>query len=134
MSDRQRGWLVALPVGVIVATIVYLLFKDAGSSSGVGPVKVLGVVCVFVATVVVALPRSVIRQRRSARALAAWSILMLFLMMAEAARQCSSSDPTCHGGGDPLRAFFLWAVGFAVLAVIWAVSAPRRPRRRRRRR
>lgn len=130
MSARQRGWLVALPLGAITATIVFLLFKDVGSSPGVGPVDVLGIVFVFSATVLVVLPRAVVRQRRASRALAAWSVLMLGLMLAESARQCSSSDTTCHGGGDPLRTFVVWAIGFVVLATIWYFTDPRRRHRR----
>lgn len=123
----------ALPLGAITATIVFLLFNDTGTSPGIGPVDVLGFIFVFAATVIVALPRAVVRQRRASRTLAVWCVLMFGLMLAESARQCSSSDIRCHGGGDPLRTFFVWAVGFVVLAGVWYLTDPRRRHRRRRR-
>lgn len=129
MSVRQRGWLVAIPLGIGAAVVAFLLFKGSGTSSRTGPVDVLGMLAVFGATVFLTLPRQVIRARRATRALLAFSALMFFLMLVEAAHQCTSAQPNCTGGGEPLRAFAAWVIGFVVLGIVWLLTDPRRARR-----
>lgn len=128
VTARRNGWLVALPVGLLVAVIAYVVFRDRAAAGGIGPVDVLGVLSVFTATVYIALPRSnpLIQKRRASRLLSAWSILMLLLAIAEAARQCTSSVPDCRDGGEPLKVFAVWAVGFAILSIGWYLTRPRR--------
>jgi peptidoglycan/LPS O-acetylase OafA/YrhL len=134
MSPARRGWLIAVPLGILVSVVAYIVLKDAGSNDSIGPADVLGLLAIFAATVYVVLPRPVIRQRRATRLLLAWSTILFFLMLAAAAHQCTSTQPDCTGGGKPLVVFAVWAGGFLALGILWVFTDPRRKRRRRRRR
>jgi drug/metabolite transporter (DMT)-like permease len=132
MSAARRGWLVAIPLGIVVAAAAFLVLRDAGSNNSIGPVDVLGIAAIFAATVYVVLPRPVLRYRRPTRALLAWSAILFFFMLAAAAHQCTSNQPDCKGGGKPLLVFAVWVAGFVVLGIVWMRTDPRRKRRRRR--
>jgi hypothetical protein len=134
MTTARKGWLIAVPLGIVVAAAAFIVLHRTGSNDTIGPVDVLGLLAIFAATVFVVLPRPVIRQRRASRLLLAWSAILFFLMLAAAAHQCLSTQPQCSGGGKPLVVFAVWAGGFFVLGIAWVLTDPRRKRRRRRRR
>jgi hypothetical protein len=125
---RRRAWLTAIPIGVVVGVLALIVFRNSGSSPGIGPIDIAGGLAIGAGTVLVVLPSNVgiVRQRRAARALLVWTALMFFLALAELAQHCSKSEPNCHGSHDPLIPLLIWLVGFLLLSLVWMRTGPRR--------